>query len=255
MKSHHLLWMVGGVVVLAVVALVLPKSPTYLPHLLARDTRYHDGHSANYWIKALDSDNADTVKPAIQALGSIGSDAEDAVPGLAKILIENKNYVLRIEAALALTKMAPASRGAVNALAQALNDDNSFVRMNAANALFRLKEDARPAIPALIQALKDERNQTDMQYFFNTIQAAVAAALGRASAGIPDGVPALLEALKATDQLDMRIAVARALGEVGAEARSALPILRAMLKDESVGLRDSVTEALEKIEGKPVAAK
>src|SRR5262249_62240239 len=126
--------------------------------------------------------------------------------------------------------MNPASKAAVPALAQALSSGNPLVRMNAARALFRLGTEARPAIPELIQALQDKRNRTYLQVFPLTIQDQVALALGRASAGVNDGVPVLLAGLKAAGAEPARISFARALGIIGAEARPAFPALRAMLQ-------------------------
>jgi HEAT repeat protein len=116
-----------------------------------------------------------------------------------------------------------------------------------------MKEDARPAVPALIAALKDRSNQTVVGTFTVTIQAVAAEALGRASAGSYEAVPALTEALTAADSAMMCKAVAFALGEVGAEALPAAPLLRALLKAEDVQLRQTAERALRNIEGESAA--
>src|SRR2546425_39160 len=85
--------------------------------------------------------------------------------------------------------------------------------------------DEGPAIPALIQALRDHRNRTNAGMFLFTIQEGAAIALGRASDGSGEAVPTLMATLKGTDYLPLRLAVIRALGDIGAAARPALPLL------------------------------
>src|SRR5207302_1530794 len=75
-----------------------------------------------------------------------------------------------------------------------------------------------------------------------------ARALGRASAGTAEGVPALTAALLADSTEEMHAAVARALGEVGEEARPAIPHLRALLQGKDGWMREVAEEALKKIE-------
>lgn len=231
-------------------AVLIPGSPVHFPDLFNPKGQYQ-GHSARHWVKALDSPDAEARYRAIFALGAIGADAGEAVPALAAILAEDPDRQARNQAALALSKMAPASRGAVPALAQALADKEPLVRLNAALALSRLREDARPAVPALIQALGDQDNRTRLQTFTFTVQEAVALALGRASAGTAAAVPALATALEAAVTEETRVAVVRALGEIGAEARLAVPQLRALLKDKSKRVREATEESLGKIEPAP----
>jgi hypothetical protein len=54
----------------------------------------------------------------------------------------------------------------------------------------------------------------------------------------------------------MRSAAARALGEVGPEARPAVPLLRALRADKGADIeaREAAENALQKIEGVPAAA-
>lgn len=290
MKMRHVIWTMVILVVLVVVvglALTTPGSPVYLSSLF--------GKSTHEYMKALDSPDDAVRSEAIHGIGALGSDGEAAVPALAKILVEAPAPQHRIEAALALSKMAPASRAAVPALAQALEDKELFVRMNAATALARLGADSRPATAALIKALKDKDNQTNLDNFLFTIQEQVALALGRATAGTAEGVPALMEALEVVradksvkvetiqgDQNEARqklmalikgggkvdnsksantiirakMALARALGEVGPEARPAVPLLRAMIAEDKISdFKTEAEEALAKIEAKPAEGK
>jgi HEAT repeat protein len=250
MTRHRALWLAAAVVVLAGFAVLIPSSPIYLTKLYCSDDQY-DGHSHRYWIESLDNPSARVRREAVFALGACGAEAGEAVPALAALLLGDSDEAVRSEAALALSKMNPASRTAVPSLSQALQDGNPGVRMYAALALFRLGGAARPAVPALIQALGDEGNQKRVGTFFFTIRELVALALGRASAGTAEAVPALMEILAGNGTLELRQAVVRALGDIGVEARPATPHLRKLLADQPPPLRQAAAEALDKIEGEP----
>jgi hypothetical protein len=284
-------WIVAALVGVAVIALVIPRSPFYLPILLNGGEGAVEGHGVRYWIKDLDNPEQGQRTHAIHALGAMGPEAGDAVPALAKVLVEGKATQDRIEAALALSKMVPASRSAVPALAQALEDQDLLVRMNAAMALQRLGAESRPAIPALIKAVKDKSNKTNVEVFPITIQEQAAVALGRATAGTAEGVPTLIEALQevradksvkiqtinrgegesrmtstkaptanshrsSNPIIRAKINISRALGEIGPEAQSAVPLLRDMIKEDQISdFKIYAEEAIQKIEAKPADAK
>ncbi len=246
-KRRRILWLLAGVAFLACLAMLIPASPVYLPRLMGSYLLGEDGRSLRGWVKALHHDDPEVRSQASHALGRMGADAADAVPALAEVLLEDPSRGARIEAALALTKMAPASKAAVPALAQALEDPEPFVRMNAALALMKLRTEARPAIPALLEALKAKRNDTNLKAFHATIQEVVALTLGWASAGTDEAVQGLNEALTPSASPGMRLSIARALGEVGEPARSTAPRLRALLKDPDPDISRAAGVSLKKI--------
>jgi HEAT repeat protein len=255
MTKRRALWLVVTVVVLAAFSLLVPASPAYLPDLVTRGYfgYYHDGHSAGYWTKELTNPDVEVRHHAISALGAMGTDASDSIPALSTVLVEDPDREARSMAALALSKMAPASRRAVPALARALGDEEPFVRMNSATALFQLRTGARGAVPALIKAFQDESNNRHLPLFFVSIQEMMALTLGRASAGSVEGVPVLKEALEAAQTARSRWVLARALGEVGHEARPAAPQLRVLLTDRDRFVRDAAEDALRKMGESPAA--
>ncbi len=228
---------------LASLAFFVPGSPVYFPNLFVSGGIY-DGHSIPYWIKALRSPNGDDRRRAVSALAAVGTDTDagEAVPALAGVVLDDPDPKLRAAAAEALAKMIPTPKSAVPALAKALQDTDVRVRMNAATALFRLGTDARPAIPALITALKDHDNQTKVDLAAFTIQEMVVKSLGRA--GTAEAVPVLIEALDTNSPISLQIVVARALGDIGVESRPAEPKLRAMLKNNSPSVRQAALAAL-----------
>jgi HEAT repeat protein len=239
-------WIVAGILALALAALSIPNSPLYLPDILFSKGQY-EGRSVRQWKRQLGTEDAEERSKAAFALGSMGEDARSAVPELARVLTEDPDRACRIEASLAMSKIAPACADAVPALAKGLSDPELFVRMNSAMALFRLKLEARPAVPELIRAVQDDKNKTNLGAFHHTIQDMAGLALGRASAGTPDGVAALTDALAEVTSVESRSHLARALGEVGPPARSAAPKLRALLTDDSTLVRESAAAALEKM--------
>jgi HEAT repeat protein len=241
------LWAIGALLLLVALAVLIPDSPVSLPSWFEHGPSY-DGHGVPYWVKALGSSNAASRYQAIFALGAMGPDARAAVPALAAVLAKDADAEARHQAALALLKIGPAARAAVPELAQALDDEEPAVRMNVALLLNRLGPEARPAVPALIKALKRGGNQTNVRGFYVTIQETAALALGRASAGTAEGVPALTAFLEGAGTAERREYAARALGAVGSEARPAVPQLRPLLKDPSDVVREAAEQALQMIE-------
>jgi hypothetical protein len=254
MTRRKKVWLAGAVLGTVALAVLTPGSPIQLAAFVDVRGRYYDNHPPAYWIKALHSPDPRARHQALFALGSIGAEAEETVPEVAERLREDADEKVRGAAALALLKMAPASRSAVPALAQALEDAHLLVRMNAAMALLRLGVEARSAVPALIAALEDQDNQTNLGKFFSTIQEVVILALGKASAGDAEAVPALQAVLEDAASEETRSAVVRALGEIGPAARPALPRLQALLTEQNANVRQAAEEALRKIGGESAAA-
>jgi HEAT repeat protein len=243
------------VCLLAALAVLIPGSPVYLPELLASSADY-EGRSARVWARDLNHPDFQTRSDAIFALGAIGERAGDSAPALAEIMVNDPEPDFRAKAALAISKMGPASRPVIPALAQALKDREPLVRMNAARALFRLGADAKPAVPALIEAVRDERNEARADLFRDTVQELVALTLGRATTGTDDAVPALVESLKAAKTNSARIAICRALGDIGPAAGAALPAIRQQIENQDVELHAAAEKARLKIEGdRPAAAR
>jgi HEAT repeat protein len=94
-----------------------------------------------------------------------------------------------------------------------LADESPKVRWSAARSLGRIGPQASAAVPALIEALKDEDESVRMF---------AAWALPRVGPQAKD-VPALIEAFKGRRGVS---GVAEALGQIGPEAKDALPALR-----------------------------
>jgi HEAT repeat protein len=230
------------------VAAVVYTNPAALLKLSGRSTGYQDGQTVSSWIEALQSPDAAVRCQAAHALGALGPDAAEAAPALCRVMREDPKRGPRIEASQALMKMGRAARASVSGLALALDDPEPWVRMNATVALLRLGADARPAIPALTRALHEKRNQKTLGAFYFNIREMAALALGRASSGSPEAVPVLMAALGEAHTQEMRVATTRALGEVGAAAQPAVPLLKGLLRDADGEVREVAAEALQRIE-------
>ena len=106
---------------------------------------------------ALEDDSLVVRIAVAAALGEMGSDAEEAVPGLvAAFAREDEEPIVRVAHATALEAIGPAAKLAVPALTDALGDESPFVRKSSAAALGGIGPDAESAVRALMEAQSDE---------------------------------------------------------------------------------------------------
>jgi HEAT repeat protein len=205
-------------------------------------------------------------------LGDLGDAARPALPTLREAL-RDADLEVRVAAGEALTKLDPTTPldDLVAELTKALGGADESQRKQAAEALGRLGPAAKSAVPLLVKLLKsgspEQRDQA-------------VRALGGLGPAAREAVPALIEALqdRETDRqmaadraasklrgltldlgLSVRAAAADALGEIGPEAKPAVPALLATLKEvkpnphgvnklTDVTLYESAARALQKID-------
>jgi HEAT repeat protein len=234
-------------------AMFIPGSPVNVLEQMGYYGLY-DGRAPRAWMRDLKSTDEETRRKACFALGAMGSDAEHAVPELARLMVEDPDGGVRVDASLALTKMVPASGAAVPELIEALQDKESLVRLNATLTLLRLRKEAQPAISALAVTMREERNDTNIGVFHFTIQEAAAMALGKASAGTDEAVEPLMAAFKSAETQEMRIAILRAFRDIGPQARKAIPLVEPLLTSKARDLREAAEDAL-KAMGAKIKAK
>ena len=174
---------------------------------------------------------------AASALGKLGLKARAAEPQLLAAL-KHPEAGVRSNAAAALGQIGAKSPDAVAALIDLLKSDpERETRRSAAGSLGEIGPDAKAAIPALRAALKGD----------GRIGWWVAAdALGKI--GGPDVVPILIEALTNPDE-DIRYTSMKALGNLGALAKPAVPALeKSSQQDPRPHNRAAAADALRKIE-------
>jgi HEAT repeat protein len=181
----------------------------------------------------------------LTALGNFGAQAHRVLPvlrlALKETALQDDDEFVRTQAARALLQVGPEPDSEVAGLIDSLQNEVEVLRFHAAVALGNLGRDARPAVPALIHtALWDEDP---------AVRVEAAVSLWKIERNGPLVIPVLIEALAADNELICWMA-ADALGQIGPEAREAVPALRrALQRDFKVSLiKTGVTLALERID-------
>ncbi|MEN6641078.1 MAG: HEAT repeat domain-containing protein, partial [Armatimonadia bacterium] len=139
----------------------------------------------------------------------------------------------------ALLAMAPQMHTARPEFIAALGESHMVVRWSAARVLGTIGPEAREAVPALATALP-----TSEWY----AQVMIAWAIRRMGPAGKEAVPALGEVLGKSKDVWVKREVAATLGEIGPEARAALPQLTAALKDPNGFVRVAAAKSLYQID-------
>jgi HEAT repeat protein len=194
-------------------------------------------------IVALGGDAAPGVRAAAaRSFPELGEGGRVAVPALFEAL-DDPSEAVRHAAAQTLAELKLTAEE-IPRLERALQSDDVYVRAFAAWRLGNFREDAREAVPALAAAL--ERPKTYV---------AVSAALARVGPAATEAVTALVAELSSDDLVEalndpnegVRFRAARALGQIGPEARSAAAALQQATGDPDAGVRREAQKALERL--------
>jgi len=182
-------------------------------------------------IKVLSEGDSIMRRNAAVILGSIGPKAKDAIPALERGLrdkdkafcwtvkqalrkihqtsfhdlvdsLDNKDVIVRINAAQELGDMGEKAADAVPALIKCLDDDKAEVRKNAAYALAKI---GKPAVPALLDVLKHKDP---------TIRKNTVFTLGEMGADAKDALAALTELYENDQDKDVRICAEHAIKKI-----------------------------------------
>jgi NADPH-dependent curcumin reductase CurA len=125
-------------------------------------------------------------------------------------------------------------------LLAALTNEASPIGYQAGRAIGRMGTNARPALPSLVGLLT----------ITNRSAAFAAEILGDLKAGPELVVPALTKCLRDSVNPLARYSSARALGQFGGEARSAVPALLHAVNDPIAAVRREASNALQQIDPK-----
>ncbi|MBM4071257.1 MAG: HEAT repeat domain-containing protein [Planctomycetes bacterium] len=174
------------------------------------------------------------LEPMISVtLGNMGA---GATPSLVNAL-GRKEFEARRMAAYALGLIGPQARDAAPALCKVLEDTEPSVRAQAAQALGKIGKDAADGLPALRKALTDKNDSV-------AIEAGLA--LWRV-AGVRDGVPVIVRALKMSGEDFIRESACKALAQIGDGGDEAQAALLAGLTDAGAVVRAAAADALARV--------
>ncbi len=226
-------------------------------------------------IENLRDPSAKVRRFAAWALGDLGPAAAGAVEPLAKAL-EDSEAVVRVYAAGALWKIDENTTPAVvDALVAALRGDDSLIRGWAAQEVRGTGPVAICAVPALIENLTSDPNDGFAADALGRIGPQAAAAVepvtkllrdkgGEIRVGVADALwrirrddaslQPLIETL-GSDHPWTPQSAAIALGNIGPNAKAAVPALTELLEHPEGYVRQSVADALEKIDPAPTDGK
>jgi HEAT repeat protein len=180
-------------------------------------------------IKALDDKEEAVRAAAARALGRVGPAARPAAGRLAELLRSTDTDGVRANAAAALGHMADRSLVSVDALIASVSDPSAAVSSASIRALSELKADPQETIPLFVRSLSTEHPADAMSAL--------------AGIGAP-AVPALIPAVKAPQS---RLWAVLVLGEIGPEAKAAVPALAEVLESSPANIRVEILLTLGKI--------
>src|SRR5262249_52412652 len=205
-------------------------------------------------IGQLKSPDSDLRRDAAKKIGELGKDGKKATAALVTAVKSDKDLFVRRFAAQALGQIEADPKVAVPALRTLMSEEKELMEA----AIGSLGKMGAAAVPALVDALKKDGSQTkpkgnkkgpqtpDRTAF---LRAKAAQALGQLGPDAKSAVPALIEALR---DASVRIDAATALGDIGPEAKKAVGALR-----DAIGAKGAkrdkeftkaVNEAIRKIE-------
>ncbi len=225
---------IGAMVLCAVLSLA--QFENFISH--AQAAGQVESASVEKLIADLKNSDEKVRVAATDALAAKGAAAKEATQALAALLSDPSENV-RAHAAHALMQIGPDAVAVAPALARAISDPDYHVRRMAIAALERIHPEPEVVISALAKALEDVDSSVRV--------AALSSLTDYKSAAVP-----VLS--KALEKPGIRYWAALALGELGPEARDAVPALAAALNDERPEVRREVLIALARVGAEAHAA-
>jgi HEAT repeat protein len=207
-------------------------------------------------VADLKSNDPDVRRAAAKGIAEMGPDAKSASPALLNALKKDKDLFVRRFAAQALGDVEADPKTAVPALAAVLKEDDKKELVEA--AVTSLGKMGPTAVPPLIDAVKNKaaaakkdkakkgQAPTDPTAFVRT---KAIEALGNIGAKAKPAVPVLIESLR---DANVRAEAAEALGNIGPAAKEAIPALQeaagAKGNKKDKNFKQAVNVAIKKIQ-------
>jgi HEAT repeat protein len=174
--------------------------------------------------------------------GDIGPPAKAVAPRL-RVALDEPSVPFAFSAALALWKITRETNGILPVCQATLGDFDPNLRLRAVELLTEICAETHMPVPNVEKLLKSD--DSFVRFY-------VARAMWKISADTERAIPILIEGLQDHftyyRNTDIRKLAAETLGEMGTNARIALPALNIALKDGQLSVRIAATNALMQIE-------
>ena len=185
-------------------------------------------------VLANDRYRSDRRQAAAHTLGLIGQPAEVIVPALRLALQENPDTLIAREAVVALGKLGPKAKDAVDDILKSL--DSKAVGYRGLQTLAAIGPDAKGAIAELTRRLADKTVQ-NRRY--------AADALGRIGPAAKGSIPALVKAFPPLADSDpFRVAIVVAIAKLEGYPSRAVPFLKKCIVSSSPAVSSAAFTAL-----------
>jgi HEAT repeat protein len=207
-------------------------------------------------VADLKNADADVRRAAAKGIAEMGPDAKSATPALLDALKKDKDLFVRRFAAQALGDVEADPKTAVPALAAVIKETDKKELVEA--AVTSLGKMGPTAVPPLIDAVKTKsaapakgKKPAATPDGTALVRTKAIEALGNIGARAKPAVPVLIEAL---NDPNVRTEAAEALGNIGPDAKAAIPALRdaagAKGNKKDKNFKQAVDVAIKKIESK-----
>jgi HEAT repeat protein len=187
------------------------------------------------------ADHVDQARAA-EVVARIGAQASAAVPALVAVLRGSPDAAPRAMVE-ALASIGPDASPAVPALIRMLRERSDTERQKAVvYALGEIGPASEPAVPLIVELLRDLRDRTQ---FLNVV---AADALGKIGPGAKTALGDLIVALKSDNGSGRLVtSVTVALGQIGADAKAAIPALVETMAHQDPEHKTNQAEAIGQI--------
>ena len=175
-------------------------------------------------------------------LCKMGLTAKDSIPALYEIAYKNPDFKKRVLAARAIWHITGDNQKIVPILISILQDSRQGASQQAALLLGEIGPPAKEAIPTLIKKMRAYDNKK-LGIILPGYKATALWEIGS------DSLPYLLELLE-NEHDDVRKHAVIAIGMIGSEAKSAIPILKKALKNEKEKVKNEIFKSIQRIENR-----
>ena len=180
---------------------------------------------------------------AVFALGRLAPEGAKATDRLADLLTTDKDANVRKETARSLGLLGVEAKAAVPALAKALKEDKETdVRRQSAIALGKMVGEIKPVANTMLDVLKTDADKSVRVLAVQALSTGLAA-------GLKDYLKDLSEQMSKDPEGDVRLAIVQEVGNLGPEAKDALPALLKATTDVQISIREAAKVAVKKVKG------